>query len=239
MYTNTREASISMLFNSFSFAIFLPVVFCLYWILPEKYRWVILLASSYYFYMSWNARYVVLILATTLISYTCAVLMERAEHRGKKLILFYSTLSASLGILFFFKYFNFFTNSINSLFQGLTIPIHITTLRLLLPVGISFYTFQTISYVIDVYKGTIAAEHHFGKYAAFISFFPQLVAGPIERTSDLLPQIKRNHYFSYENASFGLKLMTWGFFKKLVIADNLSLYVDQIYRGGVFLRDYH
>lgn len=221
-----------MLFNSCSFAIFLPVVFCLYWILSEKYRWIILLISSYYFYMSWNARYVVLILATTLISYTCAVLMERAEQRIKKLILLYSVLSVSLGILFFFKYFNFFSNSINSLFQGFAIPIHITTLRLMLPVGISFYTFQTLSYVIDVYKGTITAEHHFGKYATFISFFPQLVAGPIERASDLLPQIKRNHNFSYVNASYGLKLMAWGFFKKLVIADNLSGYVDLIYRGG-------
>ena len=134
--------------------------------------------------------------------------------------------SVCLGILFFFKYFNFFELSVISLLQMFTIKMHPQLLTLLLPVGISFYTFQTLSYVIDVYRGDIPAEHHFGIYATFISFFPQLVAGPIERTKNLLPQIKSEKVFDYESASYGLKLMAWGFFKKLAIADVLAVYVD-------------
>jgi D-alanyl-lipoteichoic acid acyltransferase DltB (MBOAT superfamily) len=141
-----------------------------------------------------------------------------------------SALVASLGVLFVFKYFNFLSASVAMLFQRFAIPLQPVTLQLMLPVGISFYTFQTLSYVIDVYKGEAAAEKHFGRYAAFVSFFPQLVAGPIERTSNLLPQINKPKFeFHYENAAYGLKLMAWGFFKKLVIADNLGVYVDQIF----------
>ena len=224
-----------MVFNSFSFAVFLPIVFILYWIIPSKYRWGILLVSSYYFYMSWNAKYVLLILFTTAVSYTSAVAMERVKHKSKKKILLIATLVASLGVLLIFKYFQFFGNSMIAVLSKFSIELHPITLRLLLPVGISFYTFQTLSYVIDVYRGEVEAEHHFGKYATFISFFPQLVAGPIERTRNLLPQINGDHVFDYDKASYGLKLMAVGFFKKVVIADTLAIYVDRIYGS---LRDY-
>lgn len=218
-----------MLFNSFQFAVFLPIVFIIYWSIPHKYRWVLLLISSYYFYMSWNVKYVFLILFTTVVSYSCALLLESTDNVLRKKEYMVLTLVVSLGILFFFKYFNFLSESICDFVKVFSIPIHPVTLNLMLPVGISFYTFQTLSYVIDVYRGEVKAEHHLGKYAAFISFFPQLVAGPIERTSNLLPQITKEHFFNYEDASYGLKLMAWGFYKKIVIADTLALYVDPVY----------
>ena len=139
------------------------------------------------------------------------------------------TLIACLGVLFVFKYFNFFSESLSFMAGKIGIQLHPITLRLLLPVGISFYTFQTLSYVIDIYRGQVEPERHFGIYATFISFFPQLVAGPIERTSNLLPQIKAEHVFNYNQATYGLKLMTWGFFKKLCIADNISMCVDKAF----------
>ncbi len=216
-----------MLFNSLAFAIFLPIVFFLYWALPNKYRPFWILITSYYFYMSWNVKYVVLILFTTVVSYGCAICMQRWEK--KKTVLLCSTLIASLGVLFFFKYFNFFSLSAASLLGRFAISVHPVTLSLMLPVGISFYTFQTLSYVIDVYRGDVEPEKNFLTYAAFISFFPQLVAGPIERTSNLLPQIKGEHRFDREKATYGLLLMAWGFFKKLVVADNLAVYADQIF----------
>ena len=216
-----------MLFNSLAFAIFLPIVFFLYWALPNKYRPIWILITSYYFYMSWNVKYVVLILFTTVVSYGCAILMQKWKR--KKTVLLCATLIASLGVLFFFKYFNFFSLSAANVLGWFAIQVHPVTLSLMLPVGISFYTFQTLSYVIDVYRGEVEAEKNFLTYAAFISFFPQLVAGPIERTSNLLPQIKGEHRFDKEKATGGLLLMAWGFFKKLVVADNLAIYADQIF----------
>lgn len=218
-----------MLFNSLSFAIFLPIVFILYWAVPHKFRWIVLFISSYYFYMCWNVKYVLLILFTTFISYACAIGLEKAEEKKKKKILIVSTMIASLGCLFFFKYFNFVSESIASLLHLFTLQVHPVTLNLLLPVGVSFYTFQTLGYVIDVYRGDVKAERHFGKYATFIAFFPQLVAGPIERTKNLLPQITAEHKFDYEKAVSGLRLMAWGFFKKIVIADTLAVSVDTVY----------
>lgn len=174
--------------------------------------------------MSWNAKYVFLIFITTFTSYLCAILTEKnREH--KKLILTI-TLIVCLGILFVFKYFNFFFESINYLLGN---KLHSISLNLLLPVGISFYTFQTLSYCIDVYRGDIKAEKHFGYYATFVSFFPQLVAGPIERPDNLLPQLRKEKEFDYNKAVYGLKLMTVGFFKKIVVADNLAYYVDLVY----------
>lgn len=218
-----------MLFNSFSYAIFLPIVFGLYWILPHKHRWILLFAASYYFYMSWNVRYVVLILFTTIASYAGGLAMERAGTQTARKAILWSVLVSCLGILFVFKYFNFFSQSVYDLCQAIAIPMHPVTLKLMLPVGISFYTFQTLSYVIDVYRGDVEAEHHFGIYATFVAFFPQLVAGPIERSANLLHQIKEKHSFNYAQAAEGMKLMTWGFFKKLVVADNLAVYADRIY----------
>ena len=218
-----------MLFNSWQFAVFLPIVFGLYWALPHKYRQPVLLISSYYFYMSWNFKYVVLILFTTAVSYTAAVLVERTGKHEKRKLLLAATLVACLGVLFIFKYFNFFMGSLAAAAQRFAIPLHPTTLKLLLPVGISFYTFQTLSYVIDVYRGDVAAERNFFTYALFVSFFPQLVAGPIERTKNLLPQLKAEHTFGYDQAMYGLKLMVWGYFKKLVVADNLAVFVDRVF----------
>lgn len=218
-----------MLFNSYAFAIFMPIVFILYWSLPHRNRWILLLAASYYFYMSWNAKYILLILFTTGISYGAAILLEKQTCIRNKKIILSVTAILCLGVLFFFKYFNFVSNSVYEALKFLSIQMNPITLKLLLPVGISFYTFQTLSYVIDVYRGDIPAEKHFGYYAAFISYFPQLVAGPIERTNNLLPQIKANHVFDYNQASYGLKLMLWGFFKKLAIADVLSVYVKKVF----------
>lgn len=220
-----------MLFNSMAFAIFLPIVFALYWILPHRFRWILLLASSYYFYMSWDARYIFLILFTTIVSYTAARLIENAAAEKKKKICLAAALTASLGVLFFFKYYNFFAASFAEAMQRFAIEIHPKTLAVIVPVGISFYTFQTLSYVIDVYRGVVPAEHHFGQYAAFISFFPQLVAGPIERSKNLLPQIRKEHKFNYDQASYGVLLMVWGFFKKLVVADNLAIHIDGIFQN--------
>ena len=218
-----------MSFNSFAFAIFLPIVFFIYWALPHKYRWGLLLIASYYFYMSWNAKYVILIFFTTFVSYIAAILIEKEDSDKKKKGIMMVTLLLCLGVLFVFKYFNFVTRSFADFLSIFSIQLNPITLKFLLPVGISFYTFQTLSYVIDVYKGDVAAEHHFGYYATFISFFPQLVAGPIERTRNLLPQIRSKHEFDYDKATYGLKLMAVGFFKKMVIAESLSRYVSKVY----------
>ncbi len=218
-----------MLFNSVAFAIFLPIVFILYWILPAKSRWILLLAASYYFYMGWNAKYIVLIFAVTVISYICAIIIEKIhDTRIKKMCILLSAFII-LGILFLYKYFNFFFNNLTIIADKFSIKLNPYVLKLVLPVGISFYTFQTLSYIIDVYRGEIKAEKHFGYYAAFVSFFPQLVAGPIERASNLLPQIKKEHDFKYEKASYGAKLMAIGYFKKIVLADTLAQYVDTVF----------
>ncbi len=221
-----------MLFNSIAFAIFMPIVFIVYWLIPHKFRWPLLLISSYYFYMSWNPKYIVLILFTTFISYAMALLIEKHKDERKKKKLFLSVaVVSSLLLLFFFKYFNFASETITQIANKFALGLHPVTLNILLPVGISFYTFQTIGYVVDVYRGTTKAERNFGIYATFISFFPQLVAGPIERTNNLLPQIKSEKTFSYDEVTYGLKLMAWGFFKKLAIADVLAEYVDRAYNN--------
>ncbi len=230
-----------MSFNSISFAVFLPAVFLLYWLIPRKYQWVLLLVSSYYFYMSWNAKYVTLILFTTVVSYCCGLFLEKAKKPKYKRMVLGIALASCLGILFVFKYFNFFMGTIRDVGRLFAVQVHPATLNLLLPVGISFYTFQTLSYVIDVYYGRVCPEKHFGRYAVFVSFFPQLVAGPIERTGNLLPQIRQEHCFRYEDAVYGLRQMLWGFFKKIVIADTLARYVDLVFdnpylhRGGALL----
>lgn len=223
------ERDIGMLFNSLAFAMFLPVVFVLYWCLPHKYRWGVLLISSYYFYMSWNPKYVMLIFLTTFAAYLAGRLLEHEENECRRKSIVVVTSVLCLGILFVFKYYNFFSENLVNILQLVSIQLHPITLNLLLPVGISFYTFQTLSYVLDVYKRKVPVEHHFGIFATFISFFPQLVAGPIERTENLLPQINKEKVFSYEQATGGLRLMAWGFFKKLAIADVLAIYVDAAY----------
>ncbi len=229
------EEENNVLFNSFAFAIFLPIVFILYWFMPHKYRWFFLLISSYYFYMSWNPTYIILIFGTTVISYLAAIGIENTMNQMTKRLFLIGVVIVSLGTLFVFKYLNFCLVSLGELLKVFSIQWSPFTLDLLLPVGISFYTFQTMSYVIDVYRGETKAEKHFGYYATFISFFPQLVAGPIERTNSLLPQIQREQKFIYEKASDGLKLMLWGYYKKIVVADTIASYVDQVYDN---LNDY-
>ena len=225
-----------MLFNSFGFAVFLPIVFVIYWALPNPYRWALLLAASYGFYMSWNVKYVGLILLTTCVSYYTAILLERSADKRRRRAILFCAVFICIGVLFIFKYFSFFFDTVASVLNCFSVPVHPMTLRLLLPVGISFYTFQSLSYVIDVYRGETKAEHHLGIYATFVSFFPQLVAGPIERTNNLLPQIAATHQFDYSQATYGLKLMAWGYYKKLVIADFVSAFVDKVFNN---ITSYH
>ena len=220
-----------MLFNSLAFAIFLPIVFILYWAIPHKYRYIVLLIASYYFYMSWNPKYVLLILLTTIVSYGCAIMVEKYVPVSKKKAKFcvFAALLICLGVLFVFKYFNFASNSLCILLSKLAIPMHPVTIKVMLPVGISFYTFQSLSYVIDVYRGEVKPQKNFLKYALFISFFPQLVAGPIERTKNLMPQLFEDRPFDEKKAVWGLRLMLVGFIKKLILSDFLAVYVDRIF----------
>ncbi len=220
-----------MLFNSWQYGIFFPVIFILYWFIPKNFRWFLLFIASYYFYMSWSAKYVVLILFTTVISYLAGILIDKSQNQRLRKIILILTFVSCLGVLFVFKYFNFFSETFTQILNAFSIKLHPVTLNLLLPVGISFYTFQTLGYVLDVYRKNITPEKNFGIYATFISFFPQLVAGPIERSKNLLPQIKNAHekIFNYEQAAYGIKLMTFGFFKKLVIADVIAIQADRIF----------
>ena len=205
-----------MLFNSLSFVLFLLVVFAVYWLIPAKHRWFVLLMGSYYFYMCWECSYIILIVGTTLVTFFAGLALENTTSQNKKKLIVVGMLICCLGVLFVFKYLTYFVGIVSKALSLFTIKIPPFTSRLLLPVGISFYTFQTLSYVIDIYRGDIKAEHHFGKYAAFISFFPQLVAGPIERTKNLLPQIKTAQSFDYDLAMAGGRLILIGYFKKLV-----------------------
>jgi len=218
-----------MLFNSFQFLIFFPIVVVFYFAIPYKYRWILLLLASYYFYMCWKAEYLFLIIASTLVDYSAGLKMGKIpDKRGRRMYLILS-LIANLGLLFTFKYFNFFNASFQQLFRHFNIMISLPTLKVLLPVGISFYTFQTLSYTIDVYRGNREPEKHLGIFALYVSFFPQLVAGPIERSTRLLPQFFEKMAFDSQRVKDGLLLMTLGFFKKIVIADWLAVFVNQVY----------
>lgn len=218
-----------MLFNSIDFIFFFPLVILLYFLTPARFRWVLLLIASYYFYMCWKAEYAILILLSTVVDYFVAIKMEETEEKKDRKKWLYISLFVNLGILFTFKYFNFFSESVQVALNAFNIFDGGWVHQLLLPVGISFYTFQTLSYSIDVYKGDIKAERHFGFFALYVSFFPQLVAGPIERPGRLLPQLKKKHSFDPARVVDGMKLMTWGFFMKLVVADRLSPFVDSVY----------
>ncbi|MCI7443880.1 MAG: MBOAT family protein [Clostridium sp.] len=218
-----------MSFDSITFILFMTIVFIIYWFINNKYRWILLLIASYYFYLSWDVKGIFLIISTTILSYSSAILMEKINEKEKRKLVLFFTLLIALGILFFFKYFNFFNNVLGEILKIFSIKFHPMTLKLFLPIGISFYTFQTIAYLVDVYRGNVKAEKHLGKYAVFISFFPQIVSGPIGRASSLLPQINAEHIFNYEKATYGLKQIAWGFFKKFAIANTLSIYVDKIF----------
>ncbi len=218
-----------MLFNSLQFVYFFVIVVVFYFSIPCKFRWLLLLIASYYFYISWEPGYAVLIGITTLVSYFSALKIHRLKERKSKTKYLILCLLVNLGILIVFKYFNFFADSLGSLLFLFKIQYESPVFKLLLPVGISFYTFQTLGYVIDVSRGKTLPEKHLGRFALFVSFFPQLVAGPIERASDLIPQFKEKHIFKYDRVVNGLQLMLWGFFKKIVVADRLAIIVDSIY----------
>ncbi|WMN08053.1 MBOAT family O-acyltransferase [Marivirga arenosa] len=220
-----------MLFNSLGFLLFFPIVVIIYFILPNKWRWVWLLAASYYFYMSWNATYALLILTSTVITYLSGIFINKSDKVNKKKVWVAISFVSNLLILIYFKYFNFLANSINDLMEISQLGINIPNLDILLPVGISFYTFQALSYTVDVYRDQIKPELHFGKYALFVSFFPQLVAGPIERSSHLIPQFSQRHPFNYNKFKSGLRLMIWGFFMKLVVADRVAILVNEVYNS--------
>lgn len=222
-----------MLFNSFGFLYFFPVVVVLYFIFPKKVRWLWLLIISYYFYMNWNPKYALLLLISTIITYLSGIYIEKANRGGignKKTYVAISFV-INLAILIGFKYFNFLNENLAILFHKIGINWEVSNINVLLPVGISFYTFQALSYTMDVYRGKIKATRHFGKYALFVSFFPQLVAGPIEKSENLLPQFDKQVKFDYDRIKDGLILMMWGFFKKMVIADRLAILVNTVYEN--------
>lgn len=218
-----------MLFNSLPFMIFFPVVIVIYFLVPPKLRYLWLLISSYYFYLSWNVQYGLLIITTTGITFASGILMQHFSQYKKYILT--TSLMLNLGILFFFKYYNFVAENINHIYLN---GEGIKTLNIMLPVGISFYTFQALSYSIDVYKGTIQAEKNFFRYALFVSFFPQLVAGPIERSTSLLRQIEHVEeikVLNYKRITNGLIMMLYGLFLKMVIADRISILVDTVFES--------
>ena len=218
-----------MLFNSFQFIIFFIAVCLLYFAAPFRWRTMLLLLASYYFYMCWRWEYVLLIIVQTEINFFCGLRIDRASTERQRRGWLTSAIVLTLAILFFFKYYNFTNDSFRALFTWLGQPYSVPRLDVLLPIGISFHTFQTLSYTIDLYRRRVPVERSFSKFALYVSFFPLLVAGPIERANRLLPQLDRNHHLDINRLSSGLKLMLWGFFKKVVIADRLSEYVNVIY----------
>jgi D-alanyl-lipoteichoic acid acyltransferase DltB (MBOAT superfamily) len=218
-----------MLFNSLHYLIYLPIVVSLYFALPHKWRWLLLLIASYYFYMCWKAEYAVLMVISTLLAYTSGLGISRSENPRVRKAWLWGCISILLTILFTFKYFNFVNNSLHAILAQFRIPLDIPFLNVLLPVGISFYTFQKISYVVDVYHGKAQAEKNLGIFAVYSCFFPQLVAGPIERAPHLLGQFYEKHEFSYERVTSGLRLILWGFFKKVAVADRLAVLVQTVY----------
>ena len=223
-----------MLFNSISFALFLPVVFFLYWIVDSrgvKIQNILLLGASYFFYGCWDWRFLFLLFFSTLLDYFTGLKMSMAGDQVRKKFWFWLSISVNLGFLGVFKYYNFFAQTFSEALSHLGFSINPWTLKVVLPVGISFYTFHGLSYVIDVYKGKIRAENNFIDYAVFVGFFPLLVAGPIERATHLLPQIKVKRKFNYAMAVDGMRQILWGLFKKIVIADQCAVYANLIFNN--------
>lgn len=227
-----------MLFNSFEFLVFFPIVVLLYFIVPKKTRYIWLLASSYYFYMCWNAKYALLIAISTIITWVSGLLLSKFKSKGAKRATVAASFVSNLAILFFFKYFDFVLDNLNRILNYAGVELISNPFDILLPVGISFYTFQALSYTVDVYRGDVEAEKNPLRYALFVSFFPQLVAGPIERSKNLLTQLKnvdKIKVWNYDRIVSGLILMIWGLFQKMVIADRLSILVDNIfYKSAIY-----
>ena len=227
-----------MQFNSIHFMLFFPAVLAVYFIIPKKIRYVWLLIASYYFYMSWNAKYAILIAFSTVVTYLCGVLIDQFRQTGTDICRKLSKVTLVLGIssnlliLFMYKYFDFAIDNINSALSAFGIGVIETQFDLLLPVGISFYTFQALGYVIDVYRNDVEAEYNPLRYALFVSFFPQLVAGPIERSGNLMKQLKNAHtikLWNYERIIKGISVMMWGFFLKVIIADRAATIANNVF----------
>lgn len=226
-----------MNFNSVQFLVFLPIVLLIYYAIPDKVKYLWLLLCSYYFYMSWNALYVLLILFSTIVTWGCGICLDKIQGskyeiyikvKIKKVCMLVSIV-LNLSILFFFKYFDFIIINLNFILKKMNFQFAYSEYDVLLPVGISFYTFQALGYTIDVYRNEIHAEKNIFRYALFVSFFPQLVAGPIERSKNLLKQLAVPAKFRFDNLREGLLLMIWGFFLKLVLADRIAIFVNTVY----------
>lgn len=228
-----------MLFNSIQFLIFFPIVFFVYFLIPPRIRYIWLLLSSYFFYMCWNPKYIFLILFSTIITYLSGIAVEQVRQKviNEQAQICYMkvyvaiSIMLNLLILFYFKYFEFAIANINRLIGKAGFQITTSSYDIILPVVISFYIFQALGYTIDVYRGEIKAERNLFKYALFVAFFPQLVAGPIERSKNLLNQVDKPTYFDVENARQGLFSMAYGIFMKVVIADRLAGIIDPIYNN--------
>jgi alginate O-acetyltransferase complex protein AlgI len=227
-----------MMFNSISFLVFFTATAILFFLIPHRWRWLLLLAASYLFYGYGRPGYLGLIMATTWVSFWFAKHIQAADRRRKKRLQLGLCVGFNLFILFLFKYFNFFSDSMQSLFNAIHATVPIPHVDLLLPLGLSFYTLRIIGYLIDVYRNDIEAERHLGIFSVYVAFFPQLIAGPIERSPHLLPQFYREQRFDYGKFREGFSFMLWGFFMKLVIADRIAVYVNaifnnpQLYTGG-------
>lgn len=224
-----------MLFNSIDFAIFLPVVFVLYWFVINrnlKLQNLLIVAASYLFYGWWDWRFLLLILFSTVVDYLIGLGLKREKNQTKRKVLLWLSILVNLGFLGFFKYYNFFLENFVSAFSFLGTQLSASSLDIILPVGISFYTFQTLSYSIDVYKQRLEPTSDFIAFSAFVSFFPQLVAGPIERAVHLLPQFYTKRTFDYLKAVGGMRQILWGLFKKIVIADNCAMYANTIFNNS-------
>lgn len=219
-----------MLFNSFTYILFFPLVVLLYYIIPNKNRWLYLLLVSYGFYMNWNPVYALLLLFVTIVSYFAGLFMKNKSSSNSKKILIISII-ISLIPLIIFKYLNFINDSVFTILNELGIKINVPEFKWLLPIGISFFTFKAISYMVDVYQGKISAEKNPLMCALYLSFFVDMAAGPIDRAEKLIPQFRERHKFCPDNVSKGLKLILWGYFMKLVIADRIKLYVDPIFNN--------
>ncbi len=219
-----------MLFNSIHFVYFFVAVTTLYFVLPHRFRWFLLLTASCYFYMFFIPVYILILGFTIVIDYIAGIWLEKTHGRKKKIFLI-ASLIANIGVLAFFKYFNFLNDNLSAFLNALGYVNSVPDLSIILPIGLSFHTFQAMSYTIEVYRGHQKAERNFGIYALYVMFYPQLVAGPIERPQNLIHQFYEKHRFEIARVIEGLKLMVWGFFMKLVVADRLALYVDAVYNN--------
>ena len=222
-----------MLFNSFEFLIFFPIVTAVYFALPKKAQWVWLLMASYFFYMNWHAEYALLMAACTIVTYACSLVITDLKEKKHKKIAMWGGIVFNIGLLAYFKYTGFLLDVIQRVCDLVGLPVTTPKVSILLPVGISFYIFQALSYRIDVYKGRVKAERNLFKYALFVSLFPQLVSGPIERSSRLLKQVTQEHRFDWERTRQGLLIMMLGFFEKVVVADRACMYVDVIFEHWI------